>query len=137
MLLVVDTNIIVNALKAPEKYDENGERILSKSERLIRDVLSGKHTMVVSKAIMDEYEDVLSRERLQLDPVLVAKFLAIVKINAVWIEPLPTLQSEVEMKDEDDRVFFDAAKCLNVKLVTRNLHHYPVHELRTSIDELY
>lgn len=41
------------------------------------------------------------------------------------------------MGDEDDRVFFDVARCLNVKLVTRNLSHYPVHELRTSIDELY
>jgi|GEM_PF-4198154 len=28
-------------------------------------------------------------------------------------------------------------KCMNAKLVTGNLKHYPVHELRTSLDELY
>ena len=58
-------------------------------------------------------------------------------MEALWIEPLPTNAEEVEMGEEDDRVFFDVARCLNVKLVTRNLSHYPVHELRTSIDELY
>ena len=41
------------------------------------------------------------------------------------------------MKDEDDRAFFDVAKCLKIRLITDNLKHYPVHELRTRIDELY
>lgn len=41
------------------------------------------------------------------------------------------------MKDEDDRVFFDVAKCLNIKLITRNYKHFPVDELVALIDELY
>ena len=41
------------------------------------------------------------------------------------------------MKDEDDRKFFDVARCLNVKLVTRNEKDYPVYELITDIEELY
>ncbi|MBR4513785.1 MAG: PIN domain-containing protein [Lachnospiraceae bacterium] len=137
MLLVIDTNIIVNAIKSPVEPDEEGNRGYSKSQQLIHDVLSGKHTMVVSTPIIAEYEDVLHRPYLKLNPILVEKFLAIIKVKAIWIEPLPTTQHEVEMSDEDDRIFFDVAKCLKIKLVTRNLKHYPVHELRTSIDELY
>ncbi len=93
MLLVVDTNILVNAIKSPGIKNTDGSIIPSKSQRLFIDILDGKHKLCVSSDIMAEYED--------------------------------------------DRVFFDVARCLNVKLVTRNLSHYPVHELRTSIDELY
>lgn len=41
------------------------------------------------------------------------------------------------MKDEDDRIFFDVAKCVGAKLITRNYTDYPVHELITLIDEMY
>ena len=129
MLLVVDTNIIVNAIKT------NNEE--SKSRKLLRDIMIGKHVMCVSPAIMDEYEDVLHRPQLKLNQILVDKFLAVIKLMSFWIEPLPTTQDSVEMRDEDDRVFYDVAKCLNVKLVTRNYKDYPVHELITLIDELY
>ncbi len=137
MLLVVDTNILVNAIKSPGIKNTDGSIIPSKSQRLFIDILDGKHKLCVSSDIMAEYEDVLNRPQLNLSPVLVAKFLSIIRLKALWIEPLPTNAEEVEMGDEDDRVFFDVARCLNVKLVTRNLSHYPVHELRTSIDELY
>ncbi|MCR5509465.1 MAG: hypothetical protein K6F54_00705 [Lachnospiraceae bacterium] len=86
---------------------------------------------------MDEYEDVLHRPELGLNPVLVDRFLAVIRIQGFQIDPLPTSQTLVEMNDEDDRAFFDVAKCLNVKLVTRNYKDYPVHELITLIDELY
>lgn len=129
MLLVVDTNIIVNAIKT------NNEN--SKSRMLMRDIMTGKHTMCVSQAIMDEYDDVLHRPRLNLNQMLVDKFLAVIRLISFWIEPLPTTQHEVEMYDEDDRIFFDVARCLNVKLVTRNYKDYPVHELITLIDEMY
>lgn len=129
MLLVVDTNIIVNAIKSG---DDN-----SKAVRLMRDVMLGNHTMCVSSAIISEYEDVLHRPHLKLNYILVEKFLSVIKATSVWIEPLPTNPDMVAMKDEDDRVFFDVAKCLNVKLITRNYKDYPVHELVTLIDDLY
>lgn len=56
--------------------------------------------------------------------------------HAYHIEPLPTDENSVRMKDESDRIFFDVAKCLNARLVTRNYKHYPVHELVTLLDEL-
>ncbi len=137
MLLVIDTNIIVSAIKSGIKKDKDGNMVYTKAYRLMADVFTGKHQMAVSRAIIAEYEDVLHRPDLKLNPVKVERFLAFIKLSAVWIDPLPTTQKQIEMKDEDDRIFFDVAKCLNIKLVTDNLKHYPVHELRTKLDELY
>ncbi len=81
MLLVVDTNIIVSAIKSPSKYDDNGNRILTKPQMLIRDILEGKHTIVVSKAIMKEYEDVLHRPLLALKAEPTPRFLHCVTIR--------------------------------------------------------
>ncbi len=137
MLLVIDTNILVSAIKSGIRKNENGDIVYSKAYRLMADVFNEKHKMVVSRKIISEYEDVLHRAKLNLDPIKVEKFLAFIKLHSIWIEPLPTTQIQVPMPDEDDRIFFDVAKCLNIRLVTGNSKHFPVHELRTSLDELY
>ena len=129
MLLVIDTNILVNAIKSS---DPN-----SKAAMLMRDVFNGVYKMCVSPDILDEYEDVLYRTELNLDRALVSYVLSWIKINAFLIDPKPTTQHEVQMVDEDDRIFFDVARCLNVRLVTRNYRDYPIDELITLIDELY
>ncbi len=129
MLLVIDTNILVNAIKSS---DPN-----SKAAMLMRDVFNGVHKMCVSPDILDEYEDVLYRTELNLDRALVSYVLSWIKINAFLIDPKPTTQHEVQMVDEDDRIFFDVARCLNVRLVTRNYRDYPIDELITLIDEMY
>ena len=121
--------IIVNAIKSS---DPN-----SKAAMLMRDVFNGVHKMCVSPDILDEYEDVLYRTELNLDRALVSYVLSWIKINAFLIDPKPTTQHEVQMVDEDDRIFFDVARCLNVRLVTRNYRDYPIDELITLIDELY
>ena len=129
MLLVVDTNIIVNALLSRNEG--------AKSLKLMDDIYNGVHRMCVSSAIMDEYRDVLSRPQFHIPPEICDELIRWIDDNALHIEPLPTTQHEVEMNDEDDRVFFDTAKCVHARLVTRNYKHYPVHELVTLIDELY
>ena len=129
VLIVVDTNILVNALKS--------KRPNSKSVRLIEDILNGKHHMCVSTEIMSEYRDVLHRIYLNLPSNKVDYLLSWIRINSVWIEPKPTTPREVIMVDEKDRCFFDVSRCLHIKLITRNHKHYPVHELITLIDEFY
>lgn len=129
MLLVIDTNIIVNALLS------NNEN--AKSMKLMSDVFEGVHRMCVSSAIMEEYRDVLSRSIFHIPKDIYEELIQWIDENALHVEPLPTTQREAEMKDEDDRAFFDVAKCVHARLVTRNYKHYPVHELVTLIDELY
>ena len=93
--------------------------------------------MCISSQIFDEYSDVLHRKHLNLPQNDVDLFLAWIRLNSICIEPKPTTSKEVMMLDEDDRPFYDLAKCLGIKLVTRNYKDYPVHELITLIDELY
>lgn len=129
MLLVIDTNILVNALLSNDDQ--------SKSIRLLNDVFQGVHRMCVSSEIMNEYRDVLSRPQFHIPADTQKMVLDWIEMHSLHIEPLPTTSSQVDMADEDDRVFFDTARCLNAKLVTRNHKHYPIHELVTLIDELY
>lgn len=129
MLVVIDTNILVNALKSNDDH--------AKSVLLMDDIYAGKHTMCVSQDIMDEYREVLYRPELNIKRETILEVLRWIDDFSFHIEPLPTTQEQVDMKDEDDRIFFDVAKCLNARLITRNYKHYPVHELVTIIDELY
>ena len=128
--IVIDTNILVNAFRK----DSDAH---AKAYRLIADVYRGKYLVYVSDEIVDEYIEVLHRKRLRISPFRRFMWLLWIKRNGMFIEPKPTTQDEVEMRDEDDRIFFDVAKCVGAKLVTRNYKHFPVHELVTLIDELY
>ncbi len=83
MLLVIDTNILVNAFRG--KRDSR-----RKSQKLLLDVYWGEHKVFVSSPIMEEYRDVLSREHLQLRKGLVSIWMWYVKHYAVFIEPNPS-----------------------------------------------
>ena len=128
-LIVIDTNIIVNALVS--------KNLFSKSALLLDDVFAGKYTVAVSEVIINEYRDVLHRPKLNIDPQIADEVIDLILSHSYTIDPKATNQHQIEMKDEKDRPFFDVAKCLNAKLITRNIKDYPVHELITTIDELY
>jgi predicted nucleic acid-binding protein len=128
--IVIDTNILVNALR-------RGSDNRAKSRKLLKDVYMGRYCVYVSSEIEDEYVDVLSRPQLKVSRFKKAIWFAWMRTNAIYIEPRPSTQQQVQMKDEDDRIFFDVAKCVNAKLITRNVKDYPIHELITSISELY
>ena len=130
MRLVIDTNVIVNASR-------QGGKAHSKSRQLISDIYSFKYTVYASEKILAEYEDVLSRPNLKVGRFARWRWLRWVRKNAVFIEPNASTQDWVKMTDEDDRIFFDVARCADAKLVTRNFKDYPVSEIVTLIDELY
>lgn len=127
--IVIDTNIIVNALKS---VNDN-----SKSVRLIEDIFRGKYEIGLSSEIIKEYRDVLNRPRLGINSDDAEMIIKLLEKHAIIIEPNPSTKDRVDMRDEKDRIFFDVAKCLGAKLITRNYRDYPVHELITLIDELY
>ena len=128
--LVIDTNILVNALR-------KGGAKNSRSRRLLKDVFLGKYDIYISSKIENEYLRILNLKHLSINPFLRAVLFIWLHNNAIYIEPNSSDQAHVEMKDEDDRIFFDVAKCVNAKLVTRNVKDYPVHEIITLIEELY
>ena len=123
MQLVIDTNIIVSALLSA---DSNAFKVLS-------DALDGKYTVLISEEIFQEYQDVLHREKFGFDEEIISFLLEWFKENAIWIE---ISKSNIPMKDEKDRVFYDLANSCKARLVTGNIKHYPVDELVTALWEL-
>ena len=123
MQLVIDTNIIVSALLSA---DSNAFKVLS-------DALDGKYTVLISEEIFQEYQDVLHREKFGFDEEIISFLLEWFKENAIWIQ---VSKSNIPMKDEKDRVFYDLANSCKARLVTGNIKHYPVDELVTALWEL-
>jgi predicted nucleic acid-binding protein len=78
-----------------------------------------------NQAILDEYEDVLSRpsfmfgvapeeRRFVLDTLKDGGLLCDIRTASVF-----------PMKDESDRIFYDVAKTAGAFLITGNMKHYP------------
>lgn len=112
MRLVIDTNVLVAG-------------ILSASGPpgwIVEALLSGEIEPVLDAGIRAEYEDVLRRRELALEPERVAAVLDVIDafgLEAVvppWPEPLP---------DPDDAPFLAIAAWVGCPLVTGNMRHFP------------
>ena len=117
MRLVVDTNILVAG-------------ILSASGPpgwIVEALLSGEIEPVLDAGIRAEYEDVLRRPELSLDPERVAAMLDVIDafcLEAVvppWPDPLP---------DPDDAPFLAVAAWVGCPLVTGNMRRFPARARR-------
>jgi putative PIN family toxin of toxin-antitoxin system len=114
--VVLDTNVLVSALLSPKGRPA---QILS---------LARKGTLVVclNQAILDEYEDVLSRP-------LFIKFDVTTEERRFMLDTLKDrgllfdvpIASTFPMPDETDRVFYDVAKTAGAFLITGNKKHFP------------
>ncbi|GHU58766.1 hypothetical protein FACS1894133_4160 [Clostridia bacterium] len=110
--LVLDTNVLVSSFmkstsKPAQVYD------LIPNERV---------KIYYSKGIIAEYNDVLFRANFSFDKIFVQN--TINTILELGTEITPT-SSNIPMKDETDRIFYDTAKEAEAYLVTGNLKHYP------------
>jgi predicted nucleic acid-binding protein len=112
MRLVVDTNVLVAG-------------ILSASGPpgwIVEALLSGEIEPVLDAGIRAEYEDVLRRPELSLEPERVAAVLDVIDafgLEAVvppWPERLP---------DPDDAPFLAVTAWVGCPLVTGNMRHFP------------
>jgi putative PIN family toxin of toxin-antitoxin system len=121
--LVIDTNIIVSALLSEH----------SRAFQVLSDALDGKYTVLISKEIFQEYQDVLHRDKFGFDEDIINFILTWFQENAVWVE-VP--KSDIPMPDNKDRAFYDLAKSCKARLLTGNIKHYPVDELVTALWEL-
>jgi len=111
--IVIDTNILISAALSPEG---NPAKILNQiiSETAIR--------LFYATEIFEEYNRVLSYERLNIKSDKKVYFLNQIKQVGVLIEPTA---STIPMPDETDRIFYDTAKISGAFLVTGNTKHYP------------
>jgi putative PIN family toxin of toxin-antitoxin system len=125
---VIDTNVIVASLLT-RNHD-------SATARVMNAVYEGKVIPLVCDEILGEYEEVLHRAQLKLDP---AKCDYILSLIRDWAEPMHPVHTDASMPDEDDRVFFEVALAgqdvFDSRLVTGNLKDYPKADFVISPSE--
>ncbi|MGH9480659.1 MAG: putative toxin-antitoxin system toxin component, PIN family [Terriglobales bacterium] len=111
--VVLDTNIVVSAAL---KAEGNEAAVLGL-------VAEGSLELWATPAILAEYEDVLRRPALALDPVKVRSLLAGLYEIAIVVKPTITL--EVSPHQADNR-FLECAEATQADfLTTGNARHFP------------
>jgi len=112
MRVVLDTNVLVSALMTPS----------GNPSKVYKMFLAEELTLVYSEEILAEYEDVLYRPRLRINAEDADMVLDAIRQCGDLVVPNLSLDP---MLDDDDRIFYDAAKCVGAYLVTGNTRHYP------------
>lgn len=88
--------------------------------------------MIVSPAILTEYENVLRRPRFKLEHARIDAVLNVIRTTSVLVNPQRTLSIS---RDESDNRFYECAEAGKADyIVTGNTKHFPVRhkETRTS-----
>lgn len=113
---VLDTNVLVSAM-----YTGNP----SAATRQILDLtLAGTIAPLISKEIVDEYMEVLSRDKFPFKPEDVC--FVVDAFKSIGIDPGRTAAKDVEFPDPKDIVFYEVALSKEGSfLVTGNTKHFP------------
>lgn len=120
-ILVLDTNIIVSAL-----ISQNNKT--SPTVQILEQVLQGNFITAYSDLIIQEYTDVLLRNKFNFSADLVNILITEIKNLGELIEPKV---SDIKMPDPDDVIFYDTFltkfESESCYLITGNLKHFPEH----------
>ena len=112
---VIDTNVLVSAFWCFGKD--------TPPMRILRALVNGAFTPLISDGMMAEYRQVLSRKRFDFDPDDVAELLDYISRHAEWKAPA---ESDEDFPDSKDKVFYCTALAVDdAKIVTGNLKHFP------------
>ena len=114
---VIDTNVVVSSLL------NKGKR--SPVTDVMEKLSDGTFKSVVSKDVLREYEEVLTRPKFNFSPELVKTVLDFFREKSIVTE---TWDTGVELTDPSDLPFFEAyiaEQSPETFLVTGNVRHYP------------
>jgi putative PIN family toxin of toxin-antitoxin system len=111
MKVVVDTNVIVSGILKPEG-------LLAKVLNL---VLSGKLLICADSRIINEYRNVLLRDKFGFPKKLVDDLIDFIESTAILVSPPPVL---LDLIDEGDLPFIEVALFTNVPIITGNEKHF-------------
>jgi putative PIN family toxin of toxin-antitoxin system len=113
LTVVLDTNVLVSSMLSPKGPPAK-----------ILDLIMGDHMRVAyDDRILGEYEEVLSRPKLQIPAPEVLAVIDHIELTGQYVEPEPL--SAEEYTDPDDIMFAEVFITSNADaLVTGNLRHY-------------
>jgi uncharacterized protein len=113
MRVVLDTNVLVSAFLKPR----------SKPAKILRLILQGNLEIIINEPIISEYQEVLTRPKLQLDPFRVQTTLSAIRLTGIRA---PALAKTFELPDPNDIPFLEAAVAADADvLITGNSRHFP------------
>jgi uncharacterized protein len=93
--------------------------------------LAGGIQLCISAKIYAEYEEVISRPRLQRSQDVIASTLQAIRKKGFWVRPAESVRVCV---DPDDDVFLECAQAAQADyLVTGNIKHFPTSWANTRI----
>jgi putative PIN family toxin of toxin-antitoxin system len=111
--IVLDTNVVVSAML----------RSGGLPEAVFNLAMHGEVQLYVSEPIFAEYEDVLRRPRLAINPEKVTAALARIRAAALLVQPVKQVTAAL---DPDDNIFLECAEAAQAHcLVTGNSRHFP------------
>ncbi len=125
---VIDTNVLVAALLAKKEGTATVE--------ILHAVLDGRITPLYHMHILNEYDDVLHRDKFPLREETIHKVLSAIVQFGVEVVPRPTDET---LADRDDQIFYETAmgkRADNAYLITGNQKHYPKREFIVSPAEM-
>ena len=111
---VFDTTILVSALMSTRQD--------SPTVRLLDYVIDQRIVLLYDDTILNEYNEVLHREKFHFDEERIQAVLNLIKTG---LQFAPTKSTEI-FPDPDDRVFYEVALSKDGSyVVTGNLRHFP------------
>jgi putative PIN family toxin of toxin-antitoxin system len=119
--LVIDTNVVISAAIKPESLQRTTFLLaITKPARLY-----------VSRPILEEYADVLSRPELHIRRGLRHQLLQLIKNHSHIVTPSRRLEVA---GDPDDNMFLECADSAKADyLVTGNQKHFPIFWKKTKV----
>lgn len=115
---VIDTNVFISAL-----VTKNAE---APTVKVLEAVLRGDIIPLYHEEIIDEYDEVLHRNRFKISDNIIKILLQSIRKYGIEVFPQPTGEILVDM---DEFIFYEVAmekREDNAYLVTGNQKHYPV-----------
>lgn len=116
--VVIDTNVIVSAIISVDSE--------SPTVKILNLLFDNKINIFYSDEILNEYKDVLHRDKFGFDATLVDKVIEAIKINGTHLlgATVDTVLSDIK-----DKPFYELVMNENIengKLITGNIKHFPV-----------
>jgi putative PIN family toxin of toxin-antitoxin system len=119
--LVIDTNVVISAAIKPES--------LQRTTLLL--AITKPARLYVSRPILEEYAEVLSRPELHIRKGLRQQLLQLIKNHSYIVTPSRRLEVA---GDPDDNMFLECADSAKADyLVTGNQKHFPIFWKKTKV----
>ncbi len=114
---VIDTNVLVSSLLSSNEF--------SNTAIIIKCIFNEVITPLYNNAIIEEYREVLSRQKFKFPPLLIENLIS--GLTAFGIDTIcSNITIDEIFPDTDDIVFYEVAMSKEDSfLITGNLRHFP------------